>query len=63
MVKGGEYYGRTRILKIYDKPLTIRAAFAKGDLLGKGTRTLPVLPDDVKAALPNPNKIVVPPCD
>ena len=26
VVKGGEYYGRTRILKIYDKPLTIRAA-------------------------------------
>ena len=23
VVKGGEYYGRTRILKVYEKPLTI----------------------------------------
>lgn len=37
------------------------AAFASGDLLGKGTRTIPVLPADVIAAMPDPNKIVIPP--
>lgn len=36
------------------------ADFQKGDLLGKGTRTLPVLPDDVAAAIPDPNNVVVP---
>lgn len=36
-------------------------AFQNGDLLGKGKRTLPVLPPEVKAALPNPNLVVVPP--
>jgi len=34
--------------------------FMRGDLLGKGTRTLPVLPADVAASIPDPNDIVVP---
>ena len=34
--------------------------FQKGDLLGKGTWTLPALPDDVAAAIPDPNNVVVP---
>ena len=37
------------------------AAFSRGDLLGKGVRTLPVLPPDVAAAMPDPNDVVVPP--
>ena len=37
------------------------AAFSRGDLLGKGKRTLPVLPDDVAAAMPDPNDVIVPP--
>ena len=41
----------------------LATAFANGDLLGKGTRTIPVLPADVLAAMPDPNKIIVPPCD
>ena len=36
-------------------------AFASGDLLGKGTRTLPALPPEVAAALPDPNDVIVPP--
>ena len=36
------------------------ADFAAGDLLGKGTRTLPTLPPDVSAAIPDPNDVVVP---
>ncbi len=36
------------------------ADFMKGDLLGKGTRTLPVLPPDVLASIPDPNQVVVP---
>lgn len=36
------------------------ADFMNGDLLGKGTRTLPVLPADVVASIPDPNQVVVP---
>lgn len=36
-------------------------AFANGDLLGKGKRTLPAIPADVAAAWPDPNRIVFPP--
>ena len=36
-------------------------AFANGDLLGKGRRTLPEIPADVAAAWPDPNRIVCPP--
>jgi len=36
------------------------ADFAAGDLLGKGTRTLPVLPSDVAASIPDPNDVIVP---
>lgn len=35
--------------------------FAKGDLLGKGTRTIPVLPEDVLASMPDPNRVICPP--
>lgn len=35
--------------------------FARGDLLGKGARTLPALPADVLAAMPDPNRYVCPP--
>lgn len=35
--------------------------FAAGDLLGKGTRTLPVIPEDVLAAMPDPNRVICPP--
>ncbi len=34
--------------------------FRRGELLKKGERTLPAMPEDVKAALPDPNNIVVP---
>lgn len=37
------------------------AAFSRGDLLGKGVRTLPALPDEVAAAMPDPNDVIVPP--
>ena len=36
------------------------ADFMKGDLLGRGARTLPVMPDDVAEAIPDPNNVVVP---
>ena len=36
-------------------------AFAKGDLLGKGRRTLPEIPADVAAAMPDANCVVCPP--
>jgi len=36
------------------------ADFARGDLLGKGCRTLPNLPPDVAASQPDPNQVVVP---
>ena len=35
--------------------------FSRGDLLGKGVRTLPALPDEVAAAMPDPNDVIVPP--
>ncbi len=35
-------------------------AFQNGDLLGKGKRTLPELPPEIKASLPNPNSVVIP---
>lgn len=36
-------------------------AFANGDLLGKGKRTLPAIPPDVAAAMPDPNRVICPP--
>ena len=36
-------------------------AFAAGDLLGKGRRTLPALPSEVAASIPDPNNVIVPP--
>ena len=36
-------------------------AMQKGDLLGSGKRTIPVLAEDILAAFPDPNNIVVPP--
>ena len=36
-------------------------AFCRGDLLGEGRRTIPVLPPDVAEGVPSPNKPVIPP--
>ena len=33
--------------------------FKAGDLLGEGRRTLPELPADVKASVPDPNRLVI----
>ena len=43
----------------YGSTIDVRA-FANGDLLGKGARTIPALPPEVAAALPDPNDVVVP---
>lgn len=45
--------------RAYGSTIDVRA-FANGDLLGKGTRTIPALPPEVAAALPDPNNVVVP---
>lgn len=37
------------------------AAFRKGDLLGAGKRTIPVVPADVAEGIPSPNNPVIPP--
>jgi len=34
--------------------------FVRGELLEKGKRTLPAIPDDLKAAWPDPNRYVIP---
>jgi hypothetical protein len=35
-------------------------AFQRGDFDGDGNRDIPELPDDLRAALPNPNEVPVP---
>lgn len=41
VVKGGEYYGRTRILKVYDKPLTIPRHSRKAICWGRASEHSP----------------------
>jgi len=36
-------------------------AFSRGDLLGKGSRTIPTVPSDVAEGIPSPNNPVIPP--
>lgn len=59
-------WGDAESARIDNRPFAEKGAkisvadFMDGDLLGEGRRTLPALPDDVAAALPDPNNVVVP---